>query len=171
MGKESLIKGALNIFWTRVDKELDRGKLHPPMLPGDVGWDIEASEQIKIQPGQAIDVPTNIAIQLPPGYWGEIRARSSIARRGLQVDAGTIDNGYRGPLFALVRNMAFPDMAGYVDNEAQWYDWRMANSVVIEPGERVAQLVLHRIHAAEPFYVPELDDSVRGTDGFGSTGR
>ena len=169
MGKESLIKGPTGtIKWTRVNKELERGVLHSPKLPGDVGWDIEASETCRIKPGEAIDVPTNIAVELPAGYWGEIRARSSIARRGLQVDAGTIDNGYRGPFYALVRNMsmAFPPDISQVSEP--WYE---SNIVTINPGERIAQLALHRINEMESVYVDELSDSERGTDGFGSTGR
>jgi dUTP pyrophosphatase len=138
--------------WSRLDKNLP-GRLHPPKMPGDCGWDLECSESVTIRPGEAIDVPTNIAVALPKGTWGEIRARSSISRRGLQVDAGTIDNGYRGPLYALVRNMGTEECR-------------------ITVGERVAQMVLHPIvdvGSKETQAIPT--DTERGTGGFGSTGR
>jgi deoxyuridine 5'-triphosphate nucleotidohydrolase len=142
----------VKLYWTKIDKDKP-GRIHPPQIEGDVGWDLEASEDTDILPGKAIDVPTNVAVALPTGYWCEIRARSSIARRGLQVDAGTIDNGYRGPLYALVRNMT-------------------DEVVTVCQGERVAQLVLHQIFDAKGVYTSEFStDTARGVDGFGSTGR
>lgn len=142
----------MKLHWSRIEDDKP-GQLHQPQMAGDVGWDLEASQDTNILPGRAFDVPTNVAVELPSGFWGEIRARSSIARRGLQVDAGTIDNGYRGPLYALVRNLT--------------------NDVVtIKQGERVAQLVLHKIHDAEGVYTDEVSTQTeRGIDGFGSTGK
>lgn len=155
--------------WTKIDESLP-GELHSPKLNGDVGWDLAASTDTLIHPGAAVDVPINVAVALPHGYWGEIRARSSIARRGLQVDAGTLDNGYRGPLYALVRNMATPNFDVLQDSSA-YADWKFEAGVVINAGERVAQLVLHPIMPAIGQQVSKIrTDTMRGTDGFGSTG-
>lgn len=159
------------VRWCRIDPTC-KAKLHEPKRQGDVGWDLEAAEDVYVAPGQAVDVPTNVRLQLPDHVWAEIRARSSIARRGLQIDAGTIDTGYRGPLFALVRNMAFPDpkiFAGRVD--ANYIDWFQENTVLIKTGERIAQVVYRRSCPTWAEEVEAIDESSeRGSAGFGSTG-
>lgn len=165
----------LTVRWQRIDP--NGPGLHEPKLEGDVGWDLEASKDVSIQPGQAVDVPTNIRLELPPYIWAEIRARSSIARRGLQVDSGTIDNGYRGPLFALVRNMTTVRPADLVNLDGNAFDidaadrWSTENTIQISAGERVAQVVFHVVvnPAGEEVDVIDLD-SDRGEAGFGSTG-
>lgn len=165
------------VYWCRIDADCEAG-LHAPKREGDVGWDLEAAEDTYILPGQAVDVPTNVRLHLPQNVWAEIRARSSIARRGLQVDAGTIDTGYRGPLFALVRNMKTlqpADIADRMLGEVIDFDglrnWTEDNTVLIKAGERVAQVVYHR---SCPTWAEEIDvideSSERGSDGFGSTG-
>ena len=141
----------LYMLWTRIDP-LGPG-LHRPKLDGDVGWDLEAAERMVLHPGSQRDIPTNVRVQLPAGYWGEIRARSSIARMGLQVDAGVLDNGYTGPLFVLLRNMG-------------------VGRVEVPKGMRIAQLVLHRgaFHVLGKEVDELADDPRRGNAGFGSTG-
>lgn len=156
------------IRWSRIDS--DGPGLAHPQREGDVGFDLAAAEDVEIPPGVALDVPCNVQIEIPIGYWAEIRARSSIARRNLQVDAGTIDNGYRGPLYALVRNM------NPVIKEVNGNTIVPGDSVQITKGERVAQVVFHQI--CIPTFAPvslEVQSistaTVRGVDGFGSTGR
>lgn len=157
--------------WSRVDPGLPPG-LHLPKRSGDVGWDLEAMHDVVIPPMQAVDVPINARLELPDGVWAEIRARSSIARRNLQVDAGTIDTGYRGDLFVLVRNMTFPRLmtsalglhAAPVENDR--------GTVTIRAGERVGQLVFYHVARVWAVEVDEVDQSTeRGINGFGSTGR
>lgn len=157
----------------RLDFNLPLG-IHEPKRPGDVGWDLEAMEDTEIPPFQAVDVPVNARVALPDGVWGEIRARSSIARRNLQVDAGTLDNGYRGPLYVLTRYMALPPLESYGNGAVSERHPRQGDAVVIKKGERVGQLVLH---AAAPAWLHEVSAEIfpvsteRGEDGFGSTGR
>lgn len=158
------------IRWTRIDKDCS-AKLNEPKLTGDVGWDLEAAEDIFIRPGEAVDVPTNVRLHLPDGIWAEIRARSSIARRGLQVDAGTIDVGYRGKLYALIRNMASPpaELFGPISDGVE--EWALEKTVFIKAGERIAQVVFHKVCLAWQTEVDEIDESSeRGNAGFGSTG-
>lgn len=155
------------VHWTKINPK--GPGLHLPKRDGDVGYDLEASSRVTIPPGKAMDVPTNVRLQLPSTLWAEIRARSSIARRGLQVDAGTIDSGYRGPLYALVRNMAFPEPDEFLDDYEMWY---IGHTIVIEPGERIAQVVFHPVVWTEALEVDEIAvDTERGEGGFGSTGR
>jgi dUTP pyrophosphatase len=145
----------------RIDADKPLG-IHSPKLPGDVGFDLVAMETVTLRAFQSHDVPVNARLEIPEGVWAEIRARSSIVRRGLQVEAGVIDNGYRGPLFVLVRNMQIPTASPAGRNQ----------NVVINEGERVGQLVLHRIVPSSLQEVPEIDvqGTRRGGNGFGSTG-
>lgn len=163
------------VQWSKIDPTCSAG-LHRPKRTGDVGWDLEAAEDVVIRPGEAVDVPTNIRLHLPGDIWAEIRARSSIARRGLQVDAGLIDNGYRGAFYVLIRNMKTlqPDNMLVIADSSNPYglamEWKEANSVQIKAGERVAQVVFYQPCRIRDKEVEQIDkDSERGSDGFGST--
>jgi dUTP pyrophosphatase len=171
---DTLKSASHRVRWMKIDASSPAG-LHAPKRHGDVGWDLEAAEDTAIAPGQAVDVPTNVRLHLPNGTWAEIRARSSIARRGLQVDAGTIDTGYRGPLFALVRNMKTLQPNDVMDrtivNVQHLRRWTEENTILIRAGERVAQVVYHRCYPTWAEEVEAIDESSeRGSDGFGSTG-
>lgn len=122
--------------------------LIPPISPGFRGG-------IVIDPHEFVDIPTGVRVALPDGYWAEIRGRSStIWKKRLAVHPGVIDGGYRGELRVLVQN-------------------QNSGSVVIENGERLAQLILHRRTTPpviEVVILPPSEDG-RGEQGFGSTGR
>lgn len=133
-------------------------RLHPAaVIPsfafmGDAGADLVIVEGGLLDPGQARDFPIGIAVEPPLGYFFDIRPRSSTLRkRGLYVHPGTIDNGYRGPLYVYVRN----------ENR---------NTVYVEEGARLAQMVLLPMVQPQIEEVEELGDSDRGGAGFGSTG-
>lgn len=120
---------------------------------GDAGLDLYASDTVVIPPGHFVDVPVGIAIAVPEGYFGRIVSRSSTFRkRRLDVREGIIDAGYRGPLYAGVHNMS-------------------GSEVTIEPGERVAQLLIHEVPKVDIVVVPQLPPSQRGERGFGSSGK
>jgi len=107
-----------------------------------------------LAPGERRAVPTGLALAIPPGWEGQVRPRSGLAlKRGLTVlnAPGTIDADYRGELMVLLVNL---------DSGEQ----------VIEPGERIAQLVIAPVARAELCEVAELDSTSRGAGGFGSTG-
>jgi dUTP pyrophosphatase len=108
-----------------------------------------------IRAGERAAIPTGIALAIEAGFEGQVRPRSGLARRhGLTVlnAPGTIDADYRGEVVVLLVNLGGDD-------------------VVIEPGERIAQLVVAPVARAEVEEVSELDGSERGDGGFGSTGR
>lgn len=127
------------------------GVIYAPVHPGDIGFDMEAVETVWLDPGKMSDIPLGVAVELPVGRWGDLRHRSSTPRKlGVMVHSGTIDNGYRGELFALTQNLG-------------------TEPVVIPKGTRFAQLVLLEVQVPELVMVDELAPSVRGIAGFGST--
>lgn len=106
-----------------------------------------------IRPGETILIDLGLRIQLRHGWEMQVRSRSGMAKRGLVVAnaPGTIDSGYRGPCMVLLRNN---------NNTPR----------IIKPGTRVAQFVLKRAPQAVFQEADVLDESDRGTGGFGSTG-
>ncbi|MFO7779888.1 MAG: dUTP diphosphatase [Nitriliruptoraceae bacterium] len=122
--------------------------------PGDAGLDLTAVEPVTLEPGGRTAVPTGLAVAIPMGWVGLVHPRSGLARRhGLTVAnaPGTIDAGYRGEVRVLLINLG-------------------AETVHLPAGERVAQLLLQRVGRAHVVEVDDLDETARGTGGFGSTG-
>lgn len=122
----------------------------------DAGFDLHAAEAASIAPGGRASVGTGVAVAIPEGQAGLVLPRSGLAaRHGISlVNApGLIDAGYRGELRVLLLN---------TDHHAA-FD--------VSPGDRIAQLVIIRHEAPEVEELPSLDETVRGADGFGSTGR
>ena len=124
--------------------------------PGSAGMDLRAhlSEPVTLAPLERSLVPTVLFIELPIGYEAQIRPRSGLAiKRGLTMlnSPGTIDSDYRGEIKCIVVNLS---------NEPQ----------TIEPGERIAQMVVARYEQVVWEEVAELSASERGAGGFGSTG-
>jgi dUTP pyrophosphatase len=120
------------------------------------GMDLYAAidENITLQPGERIAVPVGICLAIPEGYELQIRGRSGLAKKnGISManGVGTIDADYRGEIHAIVINHG-------------------QEAFLIERGTRVAQCVLNKYEKIEWETVSELDETARGTGGFGSTG-
>jgi dUTP pyrophosphatase len=124
--------------------------------PYAAGLDLYAAEEVTIQPGEFKAVSTGIAIELPPGYEGQVRARSGNAVKfgvGILNAPGTIDEDYRGEVKVIIINHG-------------------KEPFVIRPGDRIAQLVVSQSNLFPAIEVEELSPApTRGTAGFGSTGR
>ena len=122
--------------------------------PGDAGADLTTTVDVTLAPGERALVPTGIALALPDGYVALVHPRSGLAaRHGLSIvnTPGTIDSDYRGELKVILINHG-------------------AEPFAIARGDRIAQLVLAPVTQAAWEEVAELDDTVRGAGGFGSTG-
>ncbi len=124
---------------------------------GAAGLDLVAavSNDVVVAPGERRTIATGLVVAVPPGFEGQVRARSGRARReGLAlVNApGTIDDDYRGEVMVLVINLG-------------------QEPITIRRGERFAQLVICPVFRAEVVEVEALDETTRGGGGFGSTGR
>lgn len=134
-------------------------RLHPDaIIPTrvhdlDAGFDIHALEKGDLAPGHIARIRTGIAIGVPAGQVGDIRPRSGMAASGITVanSPGTIDPGYNGELIVMLIN--------HGKNHLLW-----------EAGGRIAQLVITYTNTQPLVEVDELEDSERGTNGFGSTG-
>lgn len=135
---------------------ISNNKLPQYETVGSAGLDISAmlSEPIIIKPLQRVLIPTGLSIELPDGYEAQIRPRSGLAlKKGLGVlnSPGTIDSDYRGEIKIIIINLS---------NE----------TVVINTGERIAQMVIAKYEKATLVEVDDLSDTKRGTGGFGHTG-
>lgn len=122
---------------------------------GDAGLDLRASESVVLKPLERRLVSTGLAIAIPEGYAGFVQPRSGLAlRKGLSManTPGLIDAHYRGELKVCTVNL---------DSQ---------NDIVIERGERIAQLVIQKVPVVTLTEVDELDETDRGTGGFGSSG-
>jgi dUTP pyrophosphatase len=123
--------------------------------PGDAGADITTRVDVTIEPGERLLVPTGLSIALPFGFAAFVHPRSGLAiKHGVSMvnTPGTVDAGFRGELQVILIN----------------HDLREAIS--FKKGDRIAQLVIQRVEAAQFIEVDELPGSERASGGFGSTG-
>ena len=121
---------------------------------GDAGLDLAACESLVLQPGARAVIPTGLAVEIPEGYAGFVQPRSGLAARhgiGVVNSPGLIDSGYRGEIRVVLIN---------TDREIPF---------VVEPGMRVAQLVIAPVASVRLVEVEKLAASERGGRGFGSS--
>jgi dUTP pyrophosphatase len=133
-------------------------KLHPDARlptrgsPHSAGLDLYAVERVTLRPGERAAVRTGVAVAIPVGFYGRVAPRSGLAvRHGLDTLAGVIDPDYRGEILCALVNHG-------------------DTSFEIEPGARIAQLVVEPIALPEAVWAEDLDETERGAGGFGSTG-
>jgi dUTP pyrophosphatase len=126
------------------------------MSGGAAGLDLASAADgpIEILPGARAAVPTGLAFAIPPGFEGQVRPRSGLARKlGITLPnaPGTIDSDYRGEVLVLLLN-------------------RGTERYIVAPGDRIAQMVIAPVVIAELEEAATLDETVRGAGGFGHTG-
>jgi dUTP pyrophosphatase len=122
---------------------------------GDAGLDLAACERIELAPGERAVVGTGLAVAIPEGYAGFVQPRSGLAdRHGISIvnSPGLIDSGYRGELKVIVLNTD------------------RSQTFVVEPGMRIAQLVVLAVPELELTELDELPATERGVRGHGSSG-
>lgn len=120
----------------------------------DAGFDLYlAADKAVILPGKTAILPTDIAMELPRGYYASVLGRSGLAsKKSLMVFTGTIDAGYRNGIGVIVKNLG--------DGE-----------LVFERGDRIGQMVILPVPEIEFEEAEELSETDRGTGGYGSSGR
>lgn len=122
---------------------------------GSAGMDLHSTESVRIHSMETVVVGTGIAMAIPAGYEGQVRPRSGLAaKHGITVlnSPGTIDSDYRGELKVILTNTSKDDYEVCV-------------------GDRIAQIVLARVHQLSIVETETLDATDRGSGGFGSTGQ
>ena len=124
----------------------------------DAGFDLYANESMTLRPieidmwGQTVKVKTGISIEIPDGWFGLIRDRSSLGSQGILVLGGVIDSGYRGEIIVCLHNL-----------NNKFYE--------IKKGDKIAQLLLIPVPQVDIVPVDSLSETSRGDKGFGSSGR
>ena len=119
----------------------------------DAGADLCCLDAFTLAPGERKLIPTGLAIEIPPGYYGRVGPRSGLAvKQGIDTLAGIVDSGYRGHLQVLLINLGH-------------------ETVRFDAGARIAQLVIERIAVCDFAWAEELGETDRGAGGFGSTGQ
>lgn len=138
----------------------------------DAGFDLYAVEDVVVPYGEKEEVKTGVHFEIPPGYVGIIFTRSSYGKKGKVVHHGVIDSGYRGEVSIYVRNSALDKnyFADYIRNSI--IDMNdSAEVLVIEKGNKVAQIIFLKLPKVKLIQVEELSKSDRGEKGFGSSGK
>jgi dUTP pyrophosphatase len=132
----------------------DDATLPSQAYEGDAGLDLAACDDVTLEPGERAVVPTGLAVEIPDGYAGYVQPRSGLAAEhgiGVVNSPGLIDSGYRGEIRVVLVN----------------HDPRTSFSV--EPGMRIAQLVIAPVASVRVVEAAELAASERGARGFGSS--
>lgn len=138
----------------KVKRLSEDAKLPAQALPGDVGFDLFANEEVLLKPGERKLIGTGIKIALPEGYEAQIRPKSGLAiNHGVTVlnTPGTIDAGYRGEIKVILINLSNEEFK-------------------IEKGQKIAQIVFNKVEIPMLEEAEELDKTARNEQGFGSTG-
>ncbi|TFK74478.1 dUTP diphosphatase [Pluteus cervinus] len=150
-GEDGLVPG-VPVTNLLVKRHSEKAKVPTRGSALSAGYDLYSAER-KVIPahGKAL-VDTQISIAVPVGTYGRVAPRSGLASKFMiDTGAGVIDADYRGLVFVLLFN--------YSDKDFQ-----------VEEGDRIAQLILERIYTPEALEVQDLDETLRGAGGFGSTG-
>ncbi|OGI22428.1 MAG: deoxyuridine 5'-triphosphate nucleotidohydrolase [Candidatus Moranbacteria bacterium RIFCSPHIGHO2_01_FULL_55_24] len=134
-------------------KKLDpEAKLPTRAHADDAGLDLYALEESILEPGARLAVRTGIALAIPKGFTGLVWDKSGLAAKaGIKTMGGVVDAGYRGEVQVIVVNIG-------------------PLPYTVEKGAKIAQLLVQKVELPEICEVSELDDTLRGEGGFGSTG-
>jgi dUTP pyrophosphatase len=143
----------------RIEVEvLEGGKLPHKAHITDAGFDLFATSDVVLHPGEVLKHPLNIKMKLPGGSWARIETKSGLGSKGMLVYAGVVDQDYRGiPPHVIMTNL----------------NMKSDEPIVVKAGEKLAQMTMNP-HNLE-FYVEQVEsvstDTARGEGGFGSTGK
>ena len=145
----------INFVGVQIQKLTQTAKLPFHGSDAAAGYDLYADQDCVINPGESIKVSTGIAMAIPDGYWGGVYARSGLAtKQGLRPSncTGVIDPDYRGQII----------VALYNDSQTRR---------IIHKGDKIAQMIISPFLYWQIKEVKKLDDTDRGSGGFGSTGK
>ena len=146
----------------------ENGKLPHKVRQSDAGFDLFATEDVTLYPGQSGKTPLNVRLKLPLNTYAEITTISGLGSKGHSVRAGIIDEEYRGVINVIHSNVAL--IAG-IDPDG--FPLMNTEPIVIKKGDKLAQLILHPY--SNQYFIEEVQEldmnTSRGEGGFGSTGK
>lgn len=147
---------------------LEGGTLPSKKSAKDAGWDLYATKDVTLYPGQVLKHPLNIRLRLPVSTWAEITTKSGLGAKGQLVYAGVIDELYRGIPHVVMTNVWLIDS---LDEDGM--PLMRTEPLIVKKGEKLAQLIMNPY--SEHYYLEQVEkvdtDTARGEGGFGSTGR
>ena len=146
----------ITIKFKRLSEEFNNIAIPSYSTSGSAGMDIRAAmkEPITLKPMEVEMIPTNLSVEIPEGFEIQVRPRSGLAAKhgiGILNSPGTIDSDYRAEVKIILINFSKEEF-------------------IIQPGERIAQLILSKVFKARLEETEELNNSSRGEGGFGHTG-
>ena len=137
----------------KIKRLTQTAKLPERAFPTEAGFDVFTDEEIMIESNQTVAISTGIALEIPDGYYGRLKGRSGLTLKSpLRVLEGTIDSSYRGEVKIMVEAVG------------------KGCTCDITKGAKIAQLIIQPLPYFEVVEVDELSQTVRGANGFGSTG-
>ena len=143
------------------------GKLPSKVRQSDAGFDLYATSDITIYPGQVVKHPINVRFKLPAGTWAEVTSKSGLGAKGLLIYAGVIDEEYRGIVHVIMSNI---NLIEGLDSEG--IPLMRTQPIVVKAGEKLAQLIMNPYNSS--FFITQVEEldmnTSRGDGGFGSTG-
>ena len=137
----------------RVKKLSANAKTPERGTAGAAGYDLFAADTVVVESSRRALIPLDLAFAIPAGHVGLLKSRSSMALRGLDVEAGVIDSDYRGNVQVMLSN-----------------NTSCEHATTVHRGDKIAQMVVLPVPSMTVCEVEELDDTERGCGGFGSTG-
>ncbi|KAI4388430.1 hypothetical protein MLD38_000756 [Melastoma candidum] len=150
--KLSLNGGSAAVGSLKVKKLSENAVLPSRGSPLAAGYDLSSAVETKVTARGKALIPTDLSIAIPEGTYARIAPRSGLAlKHSIDVGAGVIDGDYRGPVGIILFNHSDIDFE-------------------VKPGDRIAQLILEKIMTPDVLEVEDLDETLRGEGGFGSTG-
>lgn len=165
--QENLVTLKKNFYQINVKVE-EGGKTPFKVNKTDAGFDLYATEDINILPGQVRKTPLNIRLELPKSTWANVVSKSGLGAKGLLVYAGVIDQEYRGIVHVIMSNI---NVIQGLDSDG--FPLMNTDPIVIKKGEKCAQLIMSPY--TDQYYMNEVEEldlnTARGTGGFGSTGK
>lgn len=151
---------------------MDGGRLPHKAHQTDAGFDVFATEDVSIYPGQIVKHPLNIRMKLPTGTWARIETKSGLGSKGQLVYAGVIDETYRGIPHVIATNLNW-NTVPFLDQDGEPNVHMNPQPIVIKKGEKIAQITMNPHSNA--YFIKQVDkvdtNTDRGEGGFGSTGK
>lgn len=149
----------------------ENGQMPVKAHKSDAGFDLFATYDFSVHPGQIVKHPVNIRLELPASTYAEVASKSGNGSKGLLVYAGILDEGYRGVIHVVMTNLNHTPHTTWVDGFQR--NILLAGEVLhFKKGQKIAQMILHPYSSDyELELVNQLDENTsRGAGGFGSSG-